>query len=54
MKVLLLTVAAIAASAAVVDKPPVIKEWPVPWADTRPRDPYVDPTTGRIWYPLET
>ncbi|HYU30182.1 MAG TPA: hypothetical protein VEK83_14205 [Gemmatimonadales bacterium] len=34
----------------VVDKPPVIKEWPVPWADTRPRDPYVDPTTGRIWF----
>src|SRR2546427_5572167 len=33
-----------------VDKPPVIKEWPVPWADTRPRDPYVDPTTGRIWF----
>jgi virginiamycin B lyase len=32
------------------DKPPVIKEWPVPWADTRPRDPYLDPTTGRIWF----
>ena len=34
----------------VVDKPPVIKEWPVPWADTRPRDPYLDPTTNRIWF----
>ena len=32
------------------DKPPVIKEWPVPWADTRPRDPYLDPTTNRIWF----
>src|SRR5438046_10719212 len=50
MKVLLLTVAAIAAFAAVVDKPPVIKEWPVPWTDTRPRDPFVDPTTNRIWF----
>jgi virginiamycin B lyase len=36
--------------APVADKPPVIKEWPVPWADTRPRDPYVDPTTNRIWF----
>ncbi|HXM38413.1 MAG TPA: hypothetical protein VN908_07110 [Gemmatimonadales bacterium] len=34
----------------VVDKPPVIKEWPVPWADSRPRDPYLDPTTNRIWF----
>jgi len=33
-----------------VDKPPVIKEWPVPWADTRPRDPFLDPTTNRIWF----
>jgi virginiamycin B lyase len=33
-----------------VDKPPVIKEWPVPWADTRPRDPYLDPTTNRVWF----
>jgi virginiamycin B lyase len=49
MKALLLVLAAIAAPAA-VDKPPVIKEWPVPWADTRPRDPYVDPTTNRIWF----
>jgi virginiamycin B lyase len=32
------------------DKPPVIKEWPVPWAETRPRDPYVDPTANRIWF----
>src|SRR2546426_1004267 len=50
MKFFFLTVAAIAAFAAVVDKPPVIKESPVPWADTRPRDPYLDPTTNRIWF----
>jgi virginiamycin B lyase len=36
--------------APIVDKPPVIKEWPVPWGDSRPRDPYVDPTTGRVWF----
>jgi len=50
MKALLLVVAALAAPAVFLDKPPVIKEWPVPWADTRPRDPYVDPTTNRIWF----
>src|SRR5258705_13417378 len=49
MKALLLVLAAVAAPAP-VDKPPVIKEWPVPWADTRPRDPYLDPSTGRIWF----
>ncbi len=49
MKTLLLAVAVVAVPAA-LDKPPVIKEWPVPWADTRPRDPYVDPTTNRIWF----
>ena len=38
------------AAVPVADKPPVIKEWPVPWADSRPRDPYVDPTTNRIWF----
>lgn len=27
-----------------------ITEWLVPWADSRPRDPYVDPTTDRIWF----
>jgi virginiamycin B lyase len=26
-----------------------IQEWDVPWADTRPRDPYVAPD-GRIWF----
>jgi virginiamycin B lyase len=26
-----------------------IREWPVPWADTRPRDPSVAPD-GRVWF----
>ena len=38
------------AALQVADKPPVIKEWPVPWAESRPRDPYLDPTTNRIWF----
>lgn len=29
--------------------PVTIKEWPVPWEDTRPRDPYVD-QEGRTWF----
>src|SRR5437667_5525328 len=47
MKTLFLVLASLA---VVSDKPPVIKEWPVPWTDTRPRDPYLDPTTNRIWF----
>lgn len=26
-----------------------LREWTVPWANTRPRDPYVDPR-GRVWF----
>src|SRR5688572_19454384 len=26
-----------------------LQEWPVPWANTRPRDPYVD-GSGRVWF----
>jgi virginiamycin B lyase len=26
-----------------------IREWPVPWQDSRPRDPYVD-SSGRVWF----
>ena len=26
-----------------------LKEWTVPWPNTRPRDPYVDPQ-GRVWF----
>ena len=47
---LILAAAATAAAAAFAVKPLDIKEWPVPWDRTRPRDPYVDPTTGRIWF----
>src|SRR5438552_18252063 len=47
MKTLFLVLASLA---VVSDKPPVIKEWPVPWTDTRPRDPFLDPTTNRIWF----
>jgi virginiamycin B lyase len=32
-----------------VAPPVVITEWKVPWAQTRPRDPYVDPQ-GRVWF----
>ena len=50
MKALLAAVLTVVAVPAVVDKPPVIKEWPVPWGETRPRDPYVDPVTKRVWF----
>ena len=26
-----------------------VREWPVPWEKTRPRDPYVAPD-GRVWF----
>jgi len=32
-----------------VDLGPEIREWPVPWANTRPRDPYVG-ADGRAWF----
>jgi virginiamycin B lyase len=50
MKALLAPVVVVAVITPVVDKPPVIKEWTVPWPDSRPRDPFVDPTTNRIWF----
>ena len=34
---------------AVSPAPVVITEWKVPWAQTRPRDPYLDPQ-GRVWF----
>ncbi len=44
-------VASVASAPAVADPPKVeIKEWKVPWEKSRPRDPYVDPATGRIWF----
>jgi virginiamycin B lyase len=27
-----------------------ISEWTVPWERTRPRDPFVDPKTGDVWF----
>jgi len=30
-----------------------IREWPVPWKDTRPRDPFMDPS-GRVWFVGQT
>ena len=40
---------AVVASAQPVD----IHEWPVPWPDTRPRDPAVD-VDGRVWFVGQT
>lgn len=34
---------------AVRAQEPSIREWPVPWERSRPRDPYVD-ATGRVWF----
>lgn len=40
--------------AAPQQSPPVeIREWPVPWKDTRPRDPAVD-RHGRVWFVGQT
>jgi virginiamycin B lyase len=30
-----------------------VREWTVPWADSRPRDPYVD-SKGRVWFVGQT
>lgn len=39
---------------AAIDRPaPTIQEWDVPWADTRPRDPYAD-AQGRVWFVGQT
>src|SRR5688500_12458892 len=27
-----------------------IREWTVPWENSRPRDPYFDTTTGDVWF----
>jgi virginiamycin B lyase len=35
------------------DVAPEITEWPVPWASTRPRDPFVD-EVGRVWFVGQT
>src|SRR5687768_10481745 len=41
--------AALAATVPSLD----IREWPVPWKDTRPRDPFMD-STGRVWFVGQT
>jgi len=55
VKYLLLPVLAVVAGggAALTGNPVDIKEWPVPWADTRPRDPYVD-AQQRVWFVGQT
>jgi virginiamycin B lyase len=35
--------------AAQSEEEPELREWEVPWEDTRPRDPYVAPD-GRVWF----
>jgi virginiamycin B lyase len=44
----ILAMAAIVAAPLAPD-PVEITEWPVPWENTRPRDPYVGPD-GRVWF----
>ncbi len=44
-----LALVALAIGAAASPKPVDIKEWPVPWADSRPRDPDVAPD-GKVWF----
>jgi virginiamycin B lyase len=40
-------------AAAQASQAPDIREWNVPWEDTRPRDPYVD-ANGRVWFVGQT
>ena len=43
-----------ATGATLVESAPVeIKEWPVPWQNSRPRDPYVAPD-GKVWFVGQT
>ena len=49
-----LAVAALALTIPAPHRAPVqIKEWPVPWQQTRPRDPYVGPD-GKVWFVGQT
>lgn len=50
MKQAAVLIAALAALGGVQNPNPIdIREWPVPWERTRPRDPYVAPD-GRVWF----
>lgn len=53
MRNALLAAAALALLAATPAPKLDIREWPVPWEDTRPRDPAVD-ATGRVWFVGQT
>jgi virginiamycin B lyase len=44
-----MTLGAIAALAALPAPAPDLREWTVPWAGTRPRDPFMD-AKGRVWF----
>ncbi len=46
---LALLAAGAASEADPADNPVDIREWPVPWEETRPRDPYVA-GDGRVWF----
>lgn len=48
-RALVLALTAASVAAAGVYKEVEIREWPVPWAESRPRDPYVD-GEGRVWF----
>ena len=50
----LVTIASAAPAAAQTpvasDQRVEMREWVVPWKDTRPRDPMRDPASGRVWF----
>ena len=48
-RLVLVGVAVLAAAPAVAQQTTPIQEWNVPWANTRPRDPYLD-RQGRVWF----
>jgi virginiamycin B lyase len=49
LKLTLLSALSALALAAGEVAPLDLKEWTVPWEDTKPRDPFVDPR-GRVWF----
>jgi virginiamycin B lyase len=53
MRHAILAIAALGLLAATPAPRVDIREWPVPWEDTRPRDPAVD-STGRVWFVGQT
>ncbi len=53
MRTPLIALAALLTLAATTQTTVDIREWPVPWEDTRPRDPAVD-QQGRVWFVGQT